>query len=61
MIVAGIIAILLALLADTIGIGAREQTFGWKQVTLLVVGGVLAAGGALGLMRAGREQGTEPG
>jgi hypothetical protein len=38
----GIVAILLAVLADTLGIGGQEGTFGWKQVVLLALG-VIAA------------------
>jgi hypothetical protein len=55
-VVLGVIAILLALLADTLGIGGNEDSFGWKQVTLLVVGVVVAAGGVLAIMRAPGEQ-----
>lgn len=47
----GVIAVLLALLADTLGIGGGEDEFGWKQVTLLVVGAVVAAAGVLAVVR----------
>ena len=54
-IVGGVIAIALALLADTIGIGAKEGTMGWKQVALLVVGAALVIGGLFSAMRGPRE------
>ena len=57
--VLGVIAILLALLADTLGIGGEEDTFGWKQVTLLVAGVVVAAGGVLAILRAPGEERDE--
>ena len=47
----GAIAILLALLADSIGVGGQEDKFGWKQVTLLVIGVALAIGGVVSLLR----------
>jgi hypothetical protein len=47
----GIVAVLIATLADTVGIGAEEAEFGWKQGILLgagilaiVVGGLAIAG-----------------
>jgi hypothetical protein len=55
-VVLGVIAILVALLADTLGIGSQEGTFGWKQVVLLAVGVALAVGGLLVVLRAPREE-----
>jgi hypothetical protein len=60
----GVVAILLAVLADPLGIGGKEDTFGWKQIVLLVVG-VLVAGGGLAIMtgllgQAVRESVEEP-
>lgn len=43
----GILAVLFALFADTIGIGAREGTFGWKQGVLLGLGILAMAVGGL--------------
>ena len=44
----GAALVLLALLADPIGIGGQEGTFGWKQWVGVAVGVVsIAAGGAL--------------
>ena len=40
----GILLILVALLADAVGIG-REPNFGWKQGVLLVIGLALVVGG----------------
>lgn len=58
----GALAIALALLADSIGIGGNEDKFGWKQVTLLVVGIALAIGGVVALVRGpGEESGDAPG
>ena len=57
LLVAGAIAIALALLADTIGVGGQEDTFGWKQLALVIVGALLLAGGVLGLARPGARSG----
>ncbi len=65
MLVVGIAAILVAVLADSLGIGGQEDTFGWKQVALLVIGVVLAGAGLAiltGLLgRAARESMEDPG
>ena len=42
----GILLILVALLADIVGLGG-EPRFGWKQGVILVIGLALIAGGAL--------------
>lgn len=42
----GTLLILVALLADVVGLGG-EPGFGWKQGVLLVIGLALVAGGAL--------------
>lgn len=47
----GAIAVLLSLLADTLGIGGNEEEFGWKQLTLLAVGVVVAAAGVVAVVR----------
>ena len=47
----GTIAVLVSLLADTLGIGGNEEEFGWKQVTLLVIGVVIAAAGVVAVVR----------
>ena len=62
-VVAGVLAIALALLADTIGIGSEEDTLGWKQMALLVVGAALVVGGIVAALRGPREPGGpgEPG
>ena len=36
--VVGVLAVLVAVLADPLGIGAKEGTFGWKQLVLLGIG-----------------------
>lgn len=55
-IAAGIIAILIGLLADTIGLGATESTFGTYQIIAVVAGVVLVLVGAyLGFMRGPRQ------
>jgi hypothetical protein len=46
LIAAGVLVALLGLLADVIGVGDSEGSFGWQQTVLLVVGIVVAAGGA---------------
>ncbi len=56
----GAIAILLSLLADTVGLGGNEEGFGWKQVTLLAVGAVVAAAGVVAVVRAPEEDRRDP-
>jgi uncharacterized membrane protein len=55
-IVLGVIAVVLAVLADPLGIGG-SGSFGWKQVLLLVVGLTLVVVGALVARRAARTGG----
>ena len=44
----GALLVLVAVLADPLGIGGQEDTFGWKQWLLVVAGAIaLAAGAAL--------------
>ncbi len=44
----GALLVLLSVLADPIGVGGNEDTFGWKQWVGVAVGVVsIAAGGAL--------------
>jgi hypothetical protein len=50
LVVLGVIAVLLAALADPLGIGTGG--FGWKQILLLVVGVVLLVAGAVLARRA---------
>ena len=47
----GIVAVLVAVLADPLGIGGAEDAFGWKQVVLLAAGVVLAVAGAVLALR----------
>jgi hypothetical protein len=62
----GVLAILVAVLADPLGIGGKEDTFGWKQIVLLAVGVVVALGGLVVIRRpaggesAGGTQGPSP-
>jgi hypothetical protein len=58
MVVVGVVAALLAVLANPLGIGSAG--FGWHQVLLLVVGLVLAAIGAVVALRA-PSSGAPPG
>jgi len=61
--VVGILAILLAVLADTIGVGG-EPGFAWKQAILLAVGVLVALFGLTLLTGAGRrvvKEATESG
>ena len=51
----GVAAMLLAVLADPLGIGGTEGKFGWKQVILLVGGLLIAAYGLVALKRRGPE------
>ena len=51
LVVIGLIVVALSALADPIGIGAGESGFGWKQATGVVVGGLVAAAGAIVLRR----------
>jgi len=46
----GVLAVLVAVLADPLGIGGNEG-FGWKQGALLAVGVVVALGGCVGVMQ----------
>lgn len=55
----GAVAVLLAVLADTLGIGG-EPGFGWKQGILLGAG-VLLAGLGAGVLFLARAGGTERG
>ena len=48
---AGVLALLIAVLADPLGIGAKEGTFGWKQAVLLGLGIVLIIAGAVVALR----------
>jgi hypothetical protein len=48
---AGVLAGLVAVLADPLGIGGTEGYFGWKQGILLGIGVVLVIGGAAVLLR----------
>jgi sugar phosphate permease len=47
----GIVAILIAVLANPLGIGNAEDTFGWKQVVLLGIGIALVIAGAVTALR----------
>ncbi len=47
----GIVAVLFALLADPLGIGGTEGSFGWKQGVLLGLGVVLLIAGAVTALR----------
>ena len=61
--IAGVLAVLLALLADEIGVGG-EPGFAWKQGILLAVGAIVAVVGLVLLTGAGRrvvEEAVEPG
>jgi hypothetical protein len=54
LIVVGVLLALVSGLGDTIGIGAEEGEFGWKQVTGLVVGILLVVAGIVALIAARR-------
>jgi hypothetical protein len=57
----GVVAALIAALADPLGIGGAEDEFGWKQISLLVVGILLIiAGGVLALRSPSPETGAPP-
>jgi hypothetical protein len=45
MIAAGVLLILVSLLADTIGLGANTAVIGWKQILGAVVGAAAGIGG----------------
>lgn len=47
----GVVLALVSLLADSLGLGGQPDTFGWKQVTGLVIGLALAAYGGYRLGR----------
>jgi hypothetical protein len=55
LVVVGVLLALVSGLGDTIGIGAEEGTFGWKQVAGLVVGVALVAAGVGTLIATRRE------
>lgn len=54
----GVIIVLVAALADPIGIGAEDSGFGWKQVVGVIVGALVAIAGIAISMRS---QGEPPG
>lgn len=61
--VAGVLAVLLAVLADEIGVGGQPG-FAWKQGILLAVGAIVAIAGLALLTGAARhvvQEATEPG
>lgn len=61
--IAGVLAVLLAVLADEIGVGGQPG-FAWKQGILLAVGVIVAVVGLILVTGAGRrvvEEATEPG
>jgi hypothetical protein len=41
----GVIVVVVAALADPIGIGGAEDTFGWKQIVGVVIGTVVTVAG----------------
>jgi NADH:ubiquinone oxidoreductase subunit 6 (subunit J) len=47
----GVVAALFAALADPLGIGGAEDTFGWKQGLLLAVGILLVIAGGVMVVR----------
>ncbi|MFN2300130.1 MAG: hypothetical protein ACK2UB_14890 [Anaerolineales bacterium] len=51
LIVAGIVVILIALLADVIGLGAHPDIIGWRQILGAVIGAALGIGGVVLLVR----------
>jgi predicted MFS family arabinose efflux permease len=55
LIVVGVALAVVSGLGDAIGIGAEEDTFGWKQVAGLVVGVALVAVGVGTLIATRRE------
>jgi hypothetical protein len=55
----GVVAALIAALADPLGISGAENEFGWKQILLLVVGILLIISGGVLALRSPRS-GTAP-
>jgi hypothetical protein len=55
LIAVGVVMVLIALLADALGIG--EEGFGWRRGALLAAGVVVAGAGAAYLMMPAREGG----
>jgi hypothetical protein len=51
LIVVGALLVLASLLADTIGLGAQPEVFGWRQILGAVVGAAVGIGGAVLLFR----------
>jgi hypothetical protein len=51
LIVAGIVVILIALLADVIGLGAQPDIIGWRQILGAVIGAAIGIGGVVLLVR----------
>ena len=58
MIAAGVVMVLIALLADVLGIGA--EGFGWRRGAFLAVGIVVVLAGVAYLMAPARRDGTAP-
>jgi hypothetical protein len=55
----GVVAALIAALADPLGIGGAEDEFGWKQILLLAVGILLIISGGVLALRS-PSSGTAP-
>ena len=51
----GAVMVVISVLADPIGLGSDDGAFGWKQITGVVVGALVLAGGAIVLSRARHE------
>jgi hypothetical protein len=51
LVVVGVLLVLASLLADTIGLGAQPEVFGWRQILGAVVGAAVGIGGAVLLFR----------
>jgi hypothetical protein len=51
MTVAGILLVLVSLLADMIGLGAQAGIIGWKQILGAVFGAMVGIGGIILLLR----------